>query len=220
MAAGALRWSLRSGTEPGKAYVRALCTAALLGMAGASMADPGDTSRISDLAAAARHDNGRVVLGSEVSAERTRLGWGGATAFAPDGRPMNEVAAVQMRLLLSHGRTTWGVGVGTIGWVQPAHGTQPDAPLTLASATPTVSVGMRYRLDRESALFADALGARALPPDSSGGYVQTKVGMEWKPAKSTFGFEGGALGIHFDSGYRLSVKARRDGLGVYLRGQF
>jgi hypothetical protein len=92
--------------------------------------------------------------------------------------------------------------------------------VTLTGATPTVSVGMRYRMSPESAFFADAFGARTLPPDTSGAYVSTKVGMEWKPAKSTFGFDQGALGIHFDSGYRLSLKARHDGLKVYLRGQF
>ena len=123
-----------------------------------------------------------------------------------------------MRLWLSRGRSAFGVGGGTVGYLQPPLG-RHDASATLAGATPTVSVGMRYRMTSDSAVFADASGARALPPDASA-YVSTKVGMEWKPAASRFGFDGGALGIHFDSGYRLSVKARHDGLGVYLRGKF
>jgi hypothetical protein len=28
------------------------------------------------------------------------------------------------------------------------------------------------------------------------------------------------LGFHFDSGYKLSLKAKHGGLGVYLRSQF
>jgi len=58
-----------------------------------------------------------------------------------------------------------------------------------------------------------------LPPESMG-YLSTKVGMEWKPATSRFGLDHGALGVQFNSGYRLSFKARKDGLRIYLRGQF
>jgi hypothetical protein len=133
---------------------------------------------------------------------------------------MSELAGAHVRLWMSRGRTDFGIGVGTIGYVQPPPGLHTDGPVLLAGAAPMVSVGMRYRMTRESAFFADALGAHAVPPDTSGGYVAAKVGMEWKPAKRTFGFDEGALGIHFDSGYRLSLKARHDGLRVYLKGQF
>jgi hypothetical protein len=156
----------------------------------------------------------------EVIAQRLRLTPPGATALTPDGRPMNELASIQYRLWKSHGRADFGMGLGTIGYVQPSLGLRADGPVTLSGAAPLVSVGMRYRVSTESAVFADASGTRALPPDTSGAYVSTKIGMEWKPAQSHFGFEGGALGIHFDSGYKLSLKARRDGLGVYLRSQF
>ncbi|HEX6361483.1 MAG TPA: hypothetical protein VFZ93_00895, partial [Albitalea sp.] len=103
---------------------------------------------------------------------------------------------------------------------QPLSGAQSDGAVTLSDPRPTVSVGMRYRMTRESVVFADASGVRAWPPDAGGGYLRTNVGIDWKPANSRFGFDRGMLGIHFDSGYRLSFRPRRDGLGVYLRGQF
>jgi hypothetical protein len=156
----------------------------------------------------------------EVTAQRLGLTPPGATALTPDGRQMNELAAVQYRLWKSHGRADFGVGLGTIGYVQPALGLRADGPVALSGATPLVSIGMRYRVSAESAVFADASGTRALPSDTGGPYVSTKIGMEWKPAQSHFGLEGGALRIQFDSGYKLSLKARRDGLGVYLRSQF
>lgn len=159
----------------------------------------------------------------EVSATRTRLTPPGAPAVDRDGHTLQELGGVQARLWLSHGRTAVGMGVGTLGYVRrgvpaTAAPVSADAPVGLTGATPTVSLGMRYRMTRDSAVFADAMGAHALPP--AGGYINTKVGMEWKPASSRFGLDGGALGMQFDSGYRLSLKARRDGIRVYLRGQF
>jgi hypothetical protein len=61
---------------------------------------------------------------------------------------------------------------------------------------------------------------RGLGAEVPGNYVNTKVGMEWKPAKRTLGFEHGAVGMQLDSGYRLALKPRHGGLGLYLRGQF
>jgi len=160
-----------------------------------------------------------AVVQHEVTAVRSRLMVPGAPALTPDGRPINELAGVQYRLWMSHGRTDFGVGVGTLSYVQPPPGLQGNGPITLSGASPMVSIGMRYRMSPESAVFADASGVHALPQDN-GGYVSTKVGVEWQPAKSRFGFDGGALGIHLDSGYKVTVKTRRDGFGVYLRGQF
>jgi hypothetical protein len=110
--------------------------------------------------------------------------------------------------------------MGTLGYVQSGPTGSGDGTRALVGMTPTVSIGMRYRMSPSAAVFADAVGARALPPEVSGGYVNTKVGMEWKPAQSRFGFDHGAIGVQFDSGYRLSLKARSGGLSVYLRGKF
>ncbi|WP_280152963.1 hypothetical protein [Piscinibacter sp. XHJ-5] len=161
----------------------------------------------------------RWSVAPEVDATRSRLTPPGAPALTSDGRQMTELAGVNYRLWLSRGPAAMGVGVGTLGYVRPpSEGI--GAPVTLTGAAPTLSVGLRYRTSMHSAVYADALGARGLPPDGEGYYVNTKVGMEWKPAKSTLGFDHGTIGVHFDSGYRLSVRPRKGGLGVYLRGQF
>ena len=199
----------------------ALLAASWLGMTPAQ-ADPlEDAARspveVTALAVAPRESQA-LALSPEVSATRT-LAPPGASATGLDGRPMNELAGVQLRLWMSRGRTAWGVGVGTLGYVPAAQPLHAPGAVSLAAATPAVSVGMRYRITSDSAVFADAYGARALPPESMG-YLSTKVGMEWKPATSRFGLDHGALGVQFNSGYRLSFKARKDGLRIYLRGQF
>ena len=158
-------------------------------------------------------------LSPEVTAQHSRFAPPGAPVFDADGRQLTELAGVDYRLWMSRGRASFGVGVGTLGYLQPGPGNAGGAT-ALVGASPTVSVGMRYRMTKDSAVFADALGAPGLPPQTSGGYVNTKVGLEWKPATSRFGFDHGALGMHLDSGYRLSLKARHGGVGVYLRGDF
>jgi hypothetical protein len=156
----------------------------------------------------------------ELSASVTRLAPVAVAPIGPDGRPMSDLAGVSYRLWTSHGRTDLGVGVGTIGYVQPRPDGRIEGPVSLTGAVPTVSLGLRYHVTRDSAVYADASGARGLGTDTANGYVNAKVGLEWKPAKSRFGFEHGALGMHLDSGYGLALKARHGGLGLYLRGQF
>jgi len=186
-------------------------------------ADPGadPASTAAQMTAAAAQSSGPgLTFSPEVSMSRSRLMPPGTPAVTADGRAMTELAGVDYRLWFSRGRAAVGVGVGALGYVQPPIGLRQDGPVTLVGFTPTLSLGMRYRVSSESALFAHASGSPGLAPDATGGYVSTKVGLEWKPAKSSFGFDHGALGIHLDSGYRLSLKARHDGISIYLRGQF
>jgi hypothetical protein len=132
------------------------------------------------------------------------------------GRALEEVAGVSLRWWARHGRTDVGVGVGTLGFVPRA-----DAGTALLGPRPTVTLGWRYRLNGETAMFADATGVRALAGDGPmPGIVNTKVGLEWKPATSRFGFEHRSIGVQLQSGYRMSLRVRGGGLGVYLRGQF
>jgi hypothetical protein len=165
-------------------------------------------------------DQGAVLV-PEVSTVRTRLGTTMVPALQmPDGRSATDLAGVDYRLWMTRGRAGIGFGVGTLGYVQPAPGGRTDGPLTLTGSAPTVSVALRMRMTRESAVYADATGAMGLGPDPDAGYVNTKVGVEWQPAKSRFGFEGGRLALQLDSGYKISLRARKGGIGLYLRGQF
>ena len=171
-----------------------------------------------NVAQAQQRTTDRMSLTPEVSTVRTLLPSNGPTALTSDGRTLSELAGVNYRVWMSHGRA--GVGVGTVGYVTSRPAGRTDGPVTLTGASPTLSVGLRYRVTPDSTVYADASGVRNLGTDAPANYVNTKVGMEWKPAKRSLGFDHGAIGMTLDSGYKLSLKPRHGGLGVYLRGQF
>jgi hypothetical protein len=181
---------------------------------------PGIAETTAAAAMAASPANGELRLTSEVSATQTRLAPAAVSPLAPNGEPLTDLAGINYRLWMSHGRAAVGVGVGTVGYVQPTPDGHGERPVSLVAPSPTVSLDVRYRMTRHSAFYAGAIGARGLGVDTGREYVNTKVGVEWKPARSTFGFEHGAFGLHLDSGYRLSLKARHGGLAIYLRGKF
>lgn len=190
----------------------------MLAGSSASATDVPIAEQAAEAVAAMRH---APVLTPEVSAVRTRLGTTMVPALQlPDGRAATDLAGVDYRLWMTRGRAGIGVGVGTLGYVQPSSDLRADGPVSLTGSTPTLSVGLRMRMTPEASVYADATGARGLGADPDAGFVNTKVGVEWKPAKSRFGFEGGRLALQLDSGYKLSLRARKGGIGVYLRGQF
>jgi hypothetical protein len=168
-----------------------------------------------------RIDDANPATSTEITTVRSHLS---APALPPGsgdgGRLSTELAGVNYRWWLSNGRAQLGVGVGTLGYLMPSPDGRLDGPRTLTGSVPTLSLGLRYHVSPQSHFFADASGVRGLGPDPSMAQVNTKVGVEWKPAKSRLGLEQGALGFHFDSGYKLSLKARHGGLGLYLRSTF
>lgn len=102
-------------------------------------------------------------------------------------------------------------------------------PFELASArarlhgmpgAPVTTMGLRWRLSDQHLLFADTVRARSLGADPAEAEVATRVGLEWMSAQPRFGLQHGAIGIQLDSGYRMSLRTRHGGLGVYLRGKF
>lgn len=151
-----------------------------------------------------------------VTTERSFVLPGGAAPLDPSGRPYTDMSGVTVRWWSRHGRSNLGVGVGMIGFVAPS----PDGAVPLRSALPTVTVGVRYAVSGETAVYADATSARDLIANAAPGLYNTKVGLEWQPAKSRFGFEGRSLGIQLESGYRMSFRLKSGGLGIYFRGNF
>jgi hypothetical protein len=151
-----------------------------------------------------------------VTTERSFVLPGPATPLDPSGKPYTDTGGVTVRFWSRHGRSNLGVGVGTVGFVAPS----ADGALTLRNAWPTLTVGVRYAVSGETAFYADATSARDLLASASPGLYNTKVGMEWQPAKSRFGFEGRSLGVQLQSGYRMSFRIKSGGLGVYFRGNF
>lgn len=136
-------------------------------------------------------------------------------AAAPDGRPHADATDLALRWWLRRGAAQVGFGIGAVG--RPALQGEPGAPAIAWSAS-TLSLGLRWRLGARSMLYADASDARAAAP--GGDLYATRLGVEWARAPSRFGFEKGAFGLRLDSGYRMSLRLRHGGLGIYLRSRF
>jgi len=197
----------------------AACTAASL-MGGAVQAQPKAqlVAALQQTAAAPREH--ALNLSPEVDEVHVRLPGNEPLPALTGGRVASEMAGVNYRLWLGRGNTQMSVGVGTLGYVQPQADGRIEGPISLVGSSPTIAIGMRHRLAHDATVYADAYGTRGLGGNANDGYVDTKVGLEWKPAKQRFGIDHGALGIHLDSGYRIALRARHGGLGLYLRTQF
>ncbi len=158
----------------------------------------------------------------EVTVERSRVLGRPVALPRLGGRVSNDLAALTYRVWRSHGRADIGIGVGTRGYLVPAADGRGDADAgqALVGVVPAVSMGLRFRVTDEHALFADAYRARSPVAGAPLAGYGTKLGVEWRPAKVTLGLEHGALGMQLESGYRVSLKLRRGGPSLYLRSQF
>jgi len=100
-----------------------------------------------------------------------------------------------------------------------AVGTRAPRPMSnaaTASTTPALR-GWRPQVDDSLAFHADGAGAGGLDGGlRSGG----KVGVEFKPAQTTWKIAHGGADVRIDDTSRLSLHARAGGLGVTLRTSF
>lgn len=139
-------------------------------------------------------------------------------APAVDGERGFAFGGVSYRWWTNQGASNFGLGIGAVGsFVGYDIG---GAPL-LGSSSPLLMVGYRYQMNTRSVLFADASSVRRFDADTTDRY-STKVGVEWKARSNGLGLDGASRSLTFqlDSGYRMSLKVRRNGIGVYLKGQF
>lgn len=153
--------------------------------------------------------------------ESDRLNFGNNGAD-PSGRPIAEQGAVTARWWVGRGASNFGLGLGASGYYFPSQGgSSMDGPMAVKYTASVLTVGYRYQVDSRSTLFADASGARRFNADAVDQF-STKVGVEWKASSRKFGLDGAArsLSVQLDSGYKMAVKVRRNGIGVYVRGQF
>lgn len=155
----------------------------------------------------------------QVTAERSPLTAGLSARVDAQGRGLSELAGVSVRWWSRPARAQFGVGLGTVGYVTPLGDTSAGAGM-LHGPLPTMTVGLRYHFSSDAALYADATSVRSLATNAMPALYNTKVGVEWQPAKSSFGFENRSLGIQLQSGYRLSLRARSGGLGLNFRSNF
>lgn len=152
-----------------------------------------------------------------LDSERDQVGRAGFDAY---GRPLTEVGGVTYRWWLGRGASHVGVGLGTTGYLSaPPDATGPARQFIPGGSV--LTVGWRYQFADQSTVFADASGARRFDADTANRF-STKVGVEWKSRTSKFGFDGvsRSLALRLDSGYRMSLRVRKNGFGVFVKGQF
>ena len=144
----------------------------------------------------------------------TRLG-------APELGGRAETSSIGYRWWASSGRVALGLGVGTVthSVVAPAIGTEPER-LTGQTGGPAVTVGWRLQLSDRSTIYADTSASQGLGENPAAAYYTTRGGVEWKTRKSRLGFDRGSVAMQLDSGYRLSLRTRRGGVALVLRGSF
>ena len=141
----------------------------------------------------------------------------GATEFG--GRV--ETSSIGYRWWASSGRVALGLRVGTVthSVVAPAIGTEPER-LTGQTGGPALTVGWRLQLSDRSTIYADTSATQGLGENPAAAYYTTRGGVEWKTRKSRLGFDRGSVAMQLDSGYRLSLRTRRGGVALVLRGSF
>ena len=195
-----------------------MCSAAALAQVSTQRALERDAAPL-----AGRIDELAAVLPYEVTAQRSRVLARPVSLPQAGGRVPSDLASVTYRIWRSHGRADVGVGVATLGYLVPAadgRSVSAERSQALVGAVPALSMGVRYRVTDEHAVFADAYRARGAAAGTADVGYGTKLGVEWRPAKATLGLEHGALGMQLESGYRLSLRVRHGGPSLYLRSQF
>lgn len=140
-------------------------------------------------------------------------------AYRFRGSESNELQGVSYRWWLGSGRAAVGFGLGSIGYVVQLPAARDTAATTVVGSVPTASIGLRFALSPTAQAYADGSRTTGLAGQDDVFY-NAKAGIEWKPVKSRFGFEGGRFGVQLDSGYRVSFRTRKGGLSIYLRRTF
>jgi len=91
-----------------------------------------------------------------------------------------------------------------------------ESAAPLGATLPSISVGLRSVSTHPAP--AESLIARALGSDSSGGEV-SKIGIEWKPARSQVFFHRG-IGFRLSDDERLVMRLRKGSVGIYMHRTF
>ncbi|MEO7150637.1 MAG: hypothetical protein ABIX46_02825 [Burkholderiaceae bacterium] len=131
-----------------------------------------------------------------------------------------DLIELSRRWWLTHRDAAIGLGVGSVAYTVGSHETRVDEAPGLRNAVPSLSVGLRYRVAADAAIYADAANARGLYGKGSDAYF-TKVGVEWQGSpRSGWSLARGGIGLRIDSGKTMTMRIKGGGLGVYLRSKF
>lgn len=176
---------------------------------------------VAGAASAARADDGpaAATVSSETTISRTDvidLPLRSAPGLRTD---LTELSAQRW---MHNGRASVGVGAGSVALVNRPNGLLPgayaDGATTQGSGT-LLMLGLRYRTSPQSSLYADAARVRGLGL-AGDDQVVSKVGIEFKAARSNWNIGYGGLGMRLAGDARMTVKLRRGGLAVSMRREF
>jgi hypothetical protein len=129
----------------------------------------------------------------------------------------------QGRWWWGHGRSTWGLGLGTVAYGLRGTGSVPGrvdpAATSFAGSVGLLTLGMRYRTTDSATIFADAAAWHGSAVERRNALVG-KVGLELKSAQSFLNISYGGLGMRLADDTRLTVRPRRGGIGLFVRSEF
>ena len=141
-------------------------------------------------------------------------------AQSEDIAPHAQRTSVGYRWWAGNGRVAFGAGVGAVSYsfAAPAGlALDPSRPFN-PMVGPVLTLGWRWRL-----------GTTTVYADTSAGYFAARDGLQqdfarngvpWKVTQSRMGLDQGSFAVQFDSGYRMSLRPRRGGLAIMVRGTF
>ena len=143
-----------------------------------------------------------------------------ATRSLPGSR--TDLTEMTYQRWAARGRADVGFGIGSVMLVDRPNGMLPgryaDAGLATSSGT-SLMLGLRYRTTDRSSIYADATHVTGLGLTGDERVV-SKVGIEFKAAKSDWQIAYGGLGFRLAGDTRMTLKPRRGGLGLYMRSSF
>lgn len=124
----------------------------------------------------------------------------------------------------SNGRAEVGVGVGSVSLVDRPTGAVPgralDASGVNAASGTTMMLGLRYRTTESASFYANASRIQGLGLANDDQRVVGKVGVEFKAAQSQWNIAYGGLGFKMAGDSKMTVKVRRNGIGIFMRSTF
>ena len=140
---------------------------------------------------------------------------------APGAR--TDLTELSAQRWLHSGRASVGVGAGSVSLVNRPNGMLPgafaDGTTTPQGSGTLLMLGLRYRTSPQSSVYADTARVRGLGLDGED-HVVSKVGIEFKAAKSDWNIGYGGLGMRLAGDARMSLKVRRGGLMISMKREF
>lgn len=120
----------------------------------------------------------------------------------------------------THRRVAFGAGVGAVHYTMAEPSGAPFHSLSrpMVYTEPVLTLGWRLRVG-EATLYADTSSALFAAREDLQ-RARLAGGTAWKASQSRLGLDRGSFAIQLDSGLRMSLRPRKGGLSLMVRGSF